>query len=299
MSEPWAELRQWIESPADAVRWACGLEMTAPKLGNVHLSQSFVDLSAAEFLIAAEELAIAVSEHRQVGAIVLAAVRCTVGKTRSNVNLGIALLLAPLALAAERIGGDGSQRQQRGALEQVLAELTPADSRDVYAAIRLAKPGGLGTSAQLDVRGGGDGEASSPPAPDRLLDAMQLARDRDSIARQYVSGFADIYDSLLPRLADEVAAEGDLLMGIRSAQLHHLAEHSDTLIARKCGPAIAAEVRSRAAAVLASPRGEERRRATREFDQWLRADGNRRNPGTTADMIAASLFVLLTTTRSV
>jgi len=297
VSEPWAELRQWIESPADAVRWACGLEVTAPKLGNVHLSKSFVDLSAAEFLIAAEELAIAVTEHRQVGPIVLAAVRGTAGKTRSNVNLGIALLLAPLALAADRSGGEGSQSEQRGALEQVLAELTPEDARDVYAAIRLAKPGGLGTSEELDVRGGEDGETSSPPVPDRLLDAMQLARDRDAIARQYVSGFADIYDSLVPRLAGEVAAEGDLLLGIRSAQLHHLAEHSDTLIARKCGPAIAAEVGSRAAAVLASPRGEKRRRATREFDQWLRADGNRRNPGTTADMIAAGLFVLLTTTR--
>ena len=31
-------------------------------------------------------------------------------------------------------------------------------------------------------------------------------------------------------------------------------------------------------------------REFREFDAWLRADGHRRNPGTTADLIAASLF---------
>ncbi|RLS43832.1 MAG: hypothetical protein DWH81_01915, partial [Planctomycetota bacterium] len=30
--------------------------------------------------------------------------------------------------------------------------------------------------------------------------------------------------------------------------------------------------------------------ALREFDIWLRADAHRRNPGTTADAIAATLF---------
>jgi len=67
------------------------------------------------------------------------------------------------------------------------------------------------------------------------------------------------------------------------------------LIARKCGSEEAREASDRAAAVLecGGPRDELYRNELAEFDFWLRMCGHRRNPGTTADLIAAGLFALL------
>ena len=53
---------------------------------------------------------------------------------------------------------------------------------------------------------------------------------------------------------------------------------------------VAREASKRAASVLKSDMTP---RELARFDRWLRADGHRRNPGTTADLIAACLFVCL------
>ena len=75
-------------------------------------------------------------------------------------------------------------------------------------------------------------------------------------------------------------------------QLWLMARWPDTLIARKCGWAVAEESADRAAAILNEfeQRGMATAKQIAEFDAWLRADGHRRNPGTTADLIAATLF---------
>jgi triphosphoribosyl-dephospho-CoA synthase len=65
-----------------------------------------------------------------------------------------------------------------------------------------------------------------------------------------------------------------------------LANRPDSLIARKRGEAVAVEASRRAAEVLAG--GE-----IAGFDAWLRGDGHARNPGATADLVAAALFVAL------
>jgi triphosphoribosyl-dephospho-CoA synthase len=122
---------------------------------------------------------------------------------------------------------------------------------------------------------------------------MRLAADRDLVARQYANNFADVF-----RTADAIAAAAaELPLGeaIVRAYLLLLGEQPDTLIARKCGPQIAREASTRAAAVVAAlDAGDpDYDRLIADFDFWLRADGHRRNPGTTADIIAAALFVLL------
>ena len=69
--------------------------------------------------------------------------------------------------------------------------------------------------------------------------------------------------------------------------------HGDSLIARKCGAgAVAAGFAAgRARCCEAGQPGDENYYAAlADFDFWLRADGHRRNPGTTADLIAAALF---------
>ena len=69
----------------------------------------------------------------------------------------------------------------------------------------------------------------------------------------------------------------------------------DSLIARKCGLPIAQQAAAHAARVLDAgpPTGSDFWSAAGDLDFWLRSDGHRRNPGTTADLIAAGLFCLL------
>jgi triphosphoribosyl-dephospho-CoA synthase len=152
------------------------------------------------------------------------------------------------------------------------------DARLVYQAIRLANPGGLGEVREQDV--------SQEPTV-TLQEAMALAADRDLIARQYVNGFAEVSQEGVPALQEGLERTGTLEGAIVHAQVHLLSEYPDSLIARKCGDQIAQEACERALAV------REGRSSLAELDRWLREDGQRRNPGTTADLIAASLFVAL------
>jgi triphosphoribosyl-dephospho-CoA synthase len=124
-----------------------------------------------------------------------------------------------------------------------------------------------------------------------LLEVMSLAADRDMIAKQYASGFRDIFQDGVPALLDGWARFGRVETAILTCQLHWLARFPDSLIVRKRGVAVAAEAMQRARAVdLAAGDGWER---FGEFDRWLRADGHSRNPGTTADLVTACLFVAL------
>jgi triphosphoribosyl-dephospho-CoA synthase len=168
----------------------------------------------------------------------------------------------------------------------VLRNLTPDDSRLVYEAIRLAQPGGLGTTDKMDVQG-------EPPA--NLLDAMAAARERDLIARQYVEDFSLVLDELVPAIVQGRQRGWSLTDAIIRCHVELIARHGDSLIARKCGIQVSHQASAMAAEVLAvgSPGEENYYQALADFDFWLRSDGNRRNPGTTADLIAAGLFVVL------
>jgi triphosphoribosyl-dephospho-CoA synthase len=160
------------------------------------------------------------------------------------------------------------------------------DAAKVFEAIRLAAPGGLGRAKDQDIH-------AAPTLP--LREVMALAADRDLIARQYANGFADVFDLGVPALFEGLRQFRRVEPAIQHCQLVWLATHPDSLIQRKRGPEVAAEVSRRAKAVLdqggiATPAGRD---AYADFDRWLRADGHARNPGTTADLITACLFVAL------
>jgi triphosphoribosyl-dephospho-CoA synthase len=125
-----------------------------------------------------------------------------------------------------------------------------------------------------------------------LLEAMRLAADRDLIARQYAENFSLVLEFGLPYLKQVTDFERRWERALIGLQLELLARYADSLIVRKCGLETAEYVSRRAIAVLkAGPPGSQHAEAALlQFDRWLRADGNRRNPGTTADLIAAILF---------
>jgi triphosphoribosyl-dephospho-CoA synthase len=260
---------------------ACLLEATAPKVGNVHRGADFEDLTFTDFLVSAVALGSVMERAAEagVGRTVLHAVRATIELVPTNVNLGIALLLAPLAAVPR----DAPLME---GVANLMDTLTAEDSRLVYEAIVLANPGGLGTVEQIDVHG---------QPPDNLLAAMAAARDRDLIARQYVEDFALVLDELAPAIANRRKQGWSLTDAIVRTHVRLLSEHVDSLIVRKCGMEVGQQATVIASQVLAAggPGDENYLRALADFDFWLRSDGHRRNPGTTADLIAAALFVVL------
>jgi triphosphoribosyl-dephospho-CoA synthase len=266
---------------AEYARMACIWEATARKAGNVHPAASFSNLSYDDFvrsaLAAAPEIGRA--GDRPLGETILAAIRATRAVVHTNTNLGIILLLAPLARAQQRI-------DLRAGVRSVLEETTITDAVRVYEAIRLASPGGMSEVEDQDVR-------QVPTAS--LREVMSLAADRDLIARQYVNAFADLFELGVPALHEGLARHGRLEPAIQHCQLVWLAGHPDSLIERKRGREMAMEASRRARSVLnlggvGTPEG---RSAYQDFDRWLRADGHARNPGTTADLVTACLFAAL------
>lgn len=261
---------------------ACIWEVNARKMGNVFPGASFADTSAVDFLLSAA----AIRELFRfpgswgTGLLIKRAVEETKALVGNNTNLGIVLLLAPLANSC------APPLPFREALTSELARLSVADTREVYEAIRLASPGGLGDAPEQDVR-------DEPTVT--LLEAMKLAADRDMVARQYANGFSDVFDFGVPAFTAALAKFGCVEAAIIDSQLQWLATYPDSLIARKNGPAVAEDVRRRAEGVLAlggleTPDG---RAAGVALDKQLRSDGNKLNPGTTADLITACLFVAL------
>jgi triphosphoribosyl-dephospho-CoA synthase len=265
-----------------AAQLACLLEVSAPKPGNVSPGRSFVDACYQDFLASAAAIGDAMSGAgtRPVGDTIRLAIEATAVWTRSNTNLGIVL---PLARAASLVKPDTPLRDM---LRWVLAGTTVDDAKGAYAAIRQASPGGLGRVDAQDV-------ATGPTVT--LLDAMRLAADRDTIAREYVSGFEITFETGAPALTQ---ARGDRLSwddAIVETYLTLLAAVPDTHIARRGGAVLAAGVSRRAKDALAAGgvRSAEGRQAIDALDRTLREDDNIANPGTTADLTAAAVFVML------
>lgn len=264
------------------------LEASAPKPGNVHPGADFSDLSHAELMAAAAAIAPALemASVASLGDMILDAVRRSRSVTRSNANLGIILALAPLAAVSPAawaaVAASGSMAAACDGAEAALGRLGPGDAASIWQAIGLARPGGMGSAATHDLGG---------PPPRDILTAMRLAADRDQIARLWTGGYASLVTGLV---ADLVAANQAGLAwreAIVDAFLRQLAREPDSLIARRHGAEVADDVSARAAAVLAAE-PLQRGTALADFDRSLRQP-KRINPGTTADLVAAAVYILL------
>jgi triphosphoribosyl-dephospho-CoA synthase len=269
---------------ASVAQLACLLEVSAPKPGNVSPGRHFEDVRYEDFLASAAAIGppLAGAGARGVGATVRLAIESTARWTRSNTNLGIVLLLAPMVRAALQDGSVGLRERVR----RVLDATTVDDARDVYVAIRRAAPGGLGRADAQDV-------ADEPTMT--LLDVMRLAAHRDGIAREYATAFEVTFEAAAPALDrarrdglswDDAVVETFLIL---------VAAGPDTHVTRRGGAALAAEVSERARTALAAGgvRSESGRHAIGEMDRALRGARNTANPGTAADITAAAIFVVL------
>jgi triphosphoribosyl-dephospho-CoA synthase len=268
---------------------ACWLDVAVRKPGNVSLESPGHGMHGDLFLASAQTAAAPLfTPGARVGTRIEAAVAATWEAVGCNTNLGILLLCAPVAAAVERAVSGASPVALRAALDAVLADLSLEDARAAYRAIALANPGGLGSAPEQDVR--------AEPTTD-LRSAMALAAGRDSIARQYVNGFADVFEVALAGLASgleltEAEAGGPVdaatARGVQRVFLEFASRLPDSHIVRKHGEAAAHTV-------MAAAQGWRRHPAPGSdpgfvaWDDRLKRQGF--NPGTTADLTVAALLV--------
>ena len=272
----------------DAYIAACEDELLAFKPGNAHVHSNTHKLSVEQFRTSACVSAPALTRRgAAIGTRILDAVGATQAAVGTNTNLGIILLCAPLAAAAESLAA-GSVSALQAALAAALDGLTVDDAEQAFRAIALAAPGGLGADAANDVH---------EPARVTLKAAMAGAAARDRIAYQYTHGFADVFGRGLVACGK---AEARREPGWRDPQwrtllvyLTFLAAFDDSHILRRHGAATAQATRLQAAKILEGLQAAIDPQTLvpdlLAFDSGLKAQGI--NPGTSADLTVATLFV--------
>lgn len=264
---------------AEAFIAACRDELEAPKPGNVHVFAPGHRMTAAQFVESADAaVGPLCAPGARVGARIRGAVDASLKAVGANANLGIVLLCAPLAAAA-----DLEALALRNALVRVLDDLDIGDAGDAFAAIVQASPAGLGRAERHDV---------FAPAQVTLKQAMAEAADRDRVARQYTTVFADVFDIGLRFHAAAAARWSDPKWATLAVYLGFLSKFPDSHIIRKHGAEVAAEVRRTAmkfGVLLWS--AQEPADLLDQFLTWDAALKARAiNPGTTADLTVATLF---------
>jgi triphosphoribosyl-dephospho-CoA synthase len=285
------------------------LEASAHKPGNVSVVTNFEKTRYEHFLASAvaasssfesaTERGIAVSKDRidpsdvGVGHLIRSCVTdINAWQHGGNTLLGTVILLSPMAVAA----GMTTWRERfdlsslRKNLKLVVESTTPEDAVDVYEAIRIANPSGLGKAPDLDI--------NDPTATERirdekisLLEVFKIAEKYDTICSEWVKNYPVTFDLAYPSLIDQLRNSPDPGLAIVQTFMEVLAEVPDTFIARKTSLEKARQVSLKAKEItelggLETSRG---RKSLDKFDRELTKSSNLLNPGTTADIIGAAL----------
>ena len=271
--------REWPHQIASAFEYACRDELDAPKPGNVHVFANGGRLGVKDFERSAAAAAGPLTAPGQrVGARILGAVDATAAAVETNTNLGIILLCAPLAAAAETFSYD-----LRSSLSQALRTLNRDDAELAFKAIVRASPAGLGRAERHDV---------FAPATGTLREAMAEAADGDRVARQYVTDFADVFELGEPLLEAALARSADKRLATLVTYLGFLVAFPDSHIVRKYGLTVAAQTREQARPLAAMARKASRLEDVLAnvliWDAELKKANV--NPGTSADLTVATLF---------
>jgi triphosphoribosyl-dephospho-CoA synthase len=270
----------WAEHIAVAFKAACRDELEAPKSGNVHLFAAGHRMTACDFVRSADAAAGPLAQTQvRVGGRIAAAVEATFAAVGANTNLGIILLCAPLAAAADPPSSD-----LRAALGRVLANLDVEDASLAFRAIMRASPAGLGRVDRHDV---------SEPATVTLRQAMAEAANRDRVAHQYASDFEDVFELGEPSLSRVLRRAPHPRWATLAVYLRFLSAFPDSHVVRKHGAAVAEQTRRIAASfherMQSFDKPDDLLADLLAWDAVLKQRGI--NPGTSADLTVATLFV--------
>ena len=272
-----------------------------PKPGNVHRTQDFDDMIFEDFLISgivigdmmknAAQRGIKYNEEHSfhkigLGEIIKESVFETDKWIGNNTNLGIIILLAPLSAAA---GMSSNIQELRRNTDKIMKATTSKDAVNLYDAINAADAGGMGETEELDVA---DTQARVKIIEEdiNMFKVLDMSAKWDLLSKELTTGMPIIFETGFPTFK-KIKAKYGLNKATVQTFLTILAQNPDTLISRKYGFDTSRIISADADSILQNggilnPRGE---LLIRQFDAQLLK--NKFNPGTTADITAASIMV--------
>ena len=289
------------------------LEASAPKPGNVSIAANFEKTLYTHFLASAVAVAPSFETAAQRGISVsqgkigLADVGMgrLIRKCISDINawqhggntlLGTVILLFPIAVASGMASTTDNLEMLRKNLKLIVESTTPRDAVNMYAAINLANPGGLGKAPSLDI--------NDPNSVNRILHdeislykVFEIAEKYDSICSEWINNYPITFDLAYPSLTKKLQNKNDVNIATVQTFLEVLAKVPDTFITRKAGIEKSREISTKAKRILDIGGTETLlgKKSLNNFDQELRKSSNILNPGTTADIIAAALALCVLT----
>ncbi|MEE9337632.1 MAG: triphosphoribosyl-dephospho-CoA synthase [Methylococcaceae bacterium] len=272
------------EQMIDAYIKACICDVEAFKPGNVSVYNAGHDMSVADFLLSAEVSAEPITNpDYSLGEKIYYAVKATRDAVGCNTNLGILLLCAPVIQAGQQVQ---EKQSLRDALRYVLENTSVKDTDWVFKAISLASPGGLGVSEDQDVS----------ERPDvTLFQAMGIAQNKDRIAKQYVTNYKDIFNFSILRYNDGLNRFENQEWAAVFVFTGLLSKFPDSHIERKYGNEHSGWVLKKIIAVddalLNTQDPKQLIPMLHEVDREFKAKSI--NPGTTADLTVATVFVVI------
>lgn len=267
----------------DALVYDCfTCDINALKPGNVGRHGAGHGMEYADFIKSAEVVTPILCDRRLgLGERILASVEATSAAVNCNTNLGMILLLAPVIWLFEQIE---APKEFPHAIKPALLSLGRGDARDIFTAIRLANPGGLGRAGKYDV--------NSLPDID-IYSAMDAAKDRDLIALQYANGYREVVNPGIKCLQDYHYRWNSVEWAVVACYLMYMASFPDSHIRRKYGMETAEQVRKKAIPVSGQfgdyDNPGDAKDVLMAFDRELKA--SEINPGTCADLTVASLLL--------
>ena len=271
-----------------------------PKPGNVHRTRNYDDMVFQDFVISAvvigdtmEEVAKQSKEiddlsKAELGKYILQAVNETNKWIRTNTNLGIMMMCIPIAAAAAISDSFDEIQDNVGCL---MDATTVDDAVNLYDAINVADAGGMGDQEEFDVK--------SEKAKDELrannqtmFDVLEISAGWDRLADELTNKMPVCFEIGYPTFSHAWQSYDDVDVINKASVLTFmtiLSQIPDTLISRKYGNEMAESVSKKAEELLAFKEDDSFVEKLLEFDDYLY--GNKLNPGTTADLTAASIFL--------
>ena len=273
-----------------AYKEACKVDVEAFKPGNVSVYSEGHGMTVADFILSAEVSAHPISNPEfTLGQKIYYAVKATRAAVGCNTNLGILLLCAPVCQAFYQ---KKPGQNLAAVLAQVLENTTLKDAEWVFKAITLAAPGGLGESSEQDV---------TEAAAINLTEAMRIASEKDRIAWQYITNYKDIFDFAILRYNSSLVEYGDSNWAAVSVYTGFLSQFPDSHIERKYGDRHSGWVLEQMITVDNALANTDNPKQyipmLHEVDRRFKEKSI--NPGTTADLTVATVFIILVEALSV
>ena len=171
------------------IKFVCDTEIKSLKPGNVHKYSEGHGMNLKDFLKSSLIISKCLTKNNlDLGKKILISVNEIQNKIKKNTNLGIILMLSPIATIVQE-EGIISKEELLKKIKSLIKKQNIKNSIPIFKAISLTSPGGLGFSKKYDVN-------ELPNT--NLYKAMEFAKKKDLIARQYCNGFEDIYKIGIP-----------------------------------------------------------------------------------------------------